>query len=270
MNIDRLAAILRQAAQEEILPRFRRLDDDMIHTKTNAFDLVTEADVAAERVITEAILAHNPDTVVIGEEAVAARPALLDMPFEDGTVIYVDPVDGTANFAGGLPLFAVMAAVVRNGETVAGVIYDPMGDDFMMAERGCGTWQVFPDGRRVRQKFADAVPLSEMGGTASTAYFPEETRRLVLSNLAKVRMTANYRCAGHEYRLAAGGNLHFLAYAKLMPWDHVAGALMMAEAGAHVARFDGNPYLPRHRDGCLLIASDRDSWESLRREVFTV
>ena len=64
---------------------------------------------------------------------------------------------GTYNFAGGLPLFAVMAAVVENGETVAGVIYDPMGDDFLMTERGCGTWQVFPDGRRVRQKFADRL-----------------------------------------------------------------------------------------------------------------
>jgi fructose-1,6-bisphosphatase/inositol monophosphatase family enzyme len=270
MNIDRLAAILRQAAQEEILPRFRRLDDGMIRTKTNAFDLVTEADEASERLITKAIADHSPQTVVIGEEAVAADPRLLEQKFEDRIVIYVDPVDGTANFAGGLPLFAVMAAVVQNGETVSGVIYDPMGDDFMMAERGCGTWQVFPDGRRIRQTFAAPVPLSEMGGSASTAYFPEETRRDVLANLSKVKMTANYRCAGHEYRLAAGGNLHFLAYAKLMPWDHVGGALMMRECGAHVAKFDGTDYRPSDIGGGLLIASDKDSWEVLRREVFAV
>lgn len=270
MNIDRLAAILKHAAKQEIMPRFRRLDEGMVHTKTNAFDLVTEADTNAERVITAAIREHSPNTLVIGEEAVAANPALLTSNLEDGITIFVDPVDGTANFAGGLPLFAVMAAVVRNGEPVAGVIYDPMGDDFVMAEKGCGTWQVFPDGRRIRMKFADPVPLSEMGGSASTAFFPQEARRAVLSNLAKVKMTANYRCAGHEYRLAAGGHLHFLSYAKLMPWDHVAGALMMREAGAHVARFDGSDYKPSHIDGGLLVAPDAESWQALRREVFTV
>ena len=270
MNIERLAAILRQAAKDEIMPRFRRLDEGSIRSKTNAFDLVTEADTNAERVITAAIRDHSPNTIVIGEEAVSANPDLLNVNFEDRTVIYVDPVDGTYNFAGGLPLFAVMAAVVENGETVAGVIYDPMGDDFLMTERGCGTWQVFPDGRRVRQTFAAPVPLAEMGGLASFSYLPQEVRGQVLSNLAKVKMFANYRCAGHEYRMAAGGHVHFLMYNKLMPWDHVAGALMMREAGAHIARFDGSEYKASHLDGGLLVAPDKDSWDELRREVFAV
>lgn len=270
MNIDRLAAILKQAAKQEIIPRFRRLDEGMVHTKTNAFDLVTEADTNAERVITAAILEHAPNTLVIGEEAVSANPALLTSNLEDRITIFVDPVDGTANFAGGLPLFAVMASVVQNGEAVAGVIYDPMGDDFLMAEKGCGTWQVFPDGRRIRMKFADPVPLAEMGGTASTAFLPIDQRRVVMGNLGKVKMTANYRCAGHEYRYAAAGNVHFMAYGKLMPWDHVAGALMMRECGAHLARFDGSEYRPHHVDGGLLVASDKDSWDALKREVFTV
>lgn len=270
MNIERLAAILRQAAKDEILPRFRRLDEGMVHTKAHAFDLVTEADEAAERAITAAINAHSPNAVVIGEEAVAAHPALLDGYFEDRIVIYVDPMDGTANFAAGLPLFAVMAAVVQNGETVAGVIYDPMGDDFFMAERGCGAWQVFADGRRVRQKFSAPVPLSEMGGLASTSYLPSPIRGRVLANMEKVKMFASYRCAGHEYRMAAGGHVHFLMYNKLMPWDHLAGALMMGEAGAHAAKFDGTPYHPSDRAGGLIVAADEASWQELRREVFTV
>lgn len=270
MNIERLAGILRDAAKAEIMPRFRHLDDGMVRSKTSAFDLVTAADENAERVITVAINAHSPNTVVVGEEAVAANPALLETNFEDRTVIYVDPVDGTYNFASGLPLFAVMAAVVENGETVAGVIYDPMGDDFLMTERGCGTWQVFPDGRRVRQRYAEAAPLSEMGGLVSVSYLPDAVRAQVLGNLAKVKMFANYRCAGHEYRMAAGGHAHFLMYNKLMPWDHVAGALMMREAGAHVARFDGSEYKAHHTGGGLLVAPDKDSWDMLRREVFTV
>lgn len=270
MNIERLAAILRQAAKDEIMPRFRRLDDGDIRAKTGAFDLVTEADERAERAITAAINAHSPNTVVIGEEAVAANPGLLSRNFEDRTVIYVDPVDGTYNFAAGLPLFAVMAAVVENGETVAGVIYDPMGDDFLMTERGCGTWQVFSDGRRVRQKFAAPAALSDMGGLASVSYLPDEVRSRVLGNLAKVKMFANYRCAGHEYRMAAGGHVHFLMYNKLMPWDHLAGTLISQEAGAYAARFDGSPYLPHHTSGGLLLTPDQETWELLREKIFTV
>ncbi|MCP8883475.1 inositol monophosphatase [Devosia sp. XJ19-1] len=270
MNIDRLAAILKQAAQEEIMPRFRRLDEGMIKTKTGAFDLVTEADVGAERVITAAIKAHRPDYLVIGEEAVAANPKLLESNLDDQIVIFVDPVDGTYNFAGGLPLFAVMAAVVQNGEPVAGVIYDPLGGDVLMAEKGCGAFLAFPDGRMVRQKFADAVPLEEMGGLASTSFLPPDARARVMGNLAKVKMFANYRCAGHEYRLAAGGNVHFLMYNKLMPWDHVGGALIMRECGAHVAKFDGSAYRPSDLGGGLLVAPDQNSWDELRREVFAV
>ena len=270
MNIERLAAILRDAAKAEILPRFRRLDEGMVRTKSSAFDLVTEADEAAERAITKAILSHRPEVRVVGEEAVAADPSMLERPLGDGTVIFVDPVDGTANFAAGLPLFAVMAAVVENGETVAGVIYDPLGDDWVMAERGCGAWQVFPDGRRERLKFAEPAELSQMGGVASTSYLAPELRAKVLGNLAKIHTLASYRCAGHEYRMAAAGHLHFLMYNKLMPWDHVGGALIMAEAGAYLARFDGSAYRPEHTGGGLLVAPDAASWQVLRDQVFTV
>jgi fructose-1,6-bisphosphatase/inositol monophosphatase family enzyme len=270
MNIERLAEVLRQAAQDEIMPRFRRLDEGAIRTKSSATDLVTEADEASERVITAAIRAHNPDHLVIGEEAVAANPALLDASIEDRIAIFVDPVDGTYNFASGLPLFAVMAAVVQKGETVAGVIYDPLGDDWILAEKGTGAWQKFPDGRMDRLHFAAPARVEEMTGAASTSFLPVDQRREVMTNLAQVAIAANYRCAGHEYRLAAGGHLHFLMYSKLMPWDHLAGSLIVAEAGAHVARFDGSPYGPQHRDGGLLIAPDEASWQALRREVFAV
>ena len=91
-----------------------------------------------------------------------------------------------------------------------------------------------------------------------------------MGNMAKVRIATSYRCAAHEYRAFAGGHFHFLMYQKLMPWDHLAGTLIAQEAGAYAARFDGSPYEARHLDGGLLLASDRDCWELLRREVFTV
>ena len=269
-DVMHLANILRDAARAEALPRFRRLDASMVHVKTEAIDLVTEADVATENVIKARLAEFMPDALFVGEESVAADPALLTRLATADLAVVVDPIDGTANYAAGLPLFATMAAVVSKGETVAGIIYDPMGDDWVMAEKGGGAWLRRPNGEAVRVQVADPLPLSQMVGTASVAFMPADSRGQVLSNFTKVRMVANYRVAGHEYRAFASGHTQFVCFNKLMPWDHLAGTLISQEAGAYAARFDGSPYLPHHLDGGLLIAPDKASWEVLRREVFTV
>jgi fructose-1,6-bisphosphatase/inositol monophosphatase family enzyme len=107
-----------------------------------------------------------------------------------------------------------------------------------------------------------------MTGMASTSFIERDRRARVLANLAKVAFSANYRCAAHEYRAFAGGSVHYLMYNKLMPWDHLAGTLIAEEAGAYAARLDGSRYEPRHVEGGLLLAPDRESWQLLRREVF--
>ena len=270
IDVMELAAILRDAAKAEILPRFRRLDKSMVSQKSEAIDLVTEADLASERMISAAIADRWPGTLVVGEEAVAANPPLLAALADADVAITVDPVDGTANFAAGLPAFAVMAAVVVRGETVAGVIYDPMGDDWLLAERGAGAWLVRPDGERLKQRLADPVPLERMVGVASPYLLPHPMRQPILSNLHKVRLNASYRCAGHEYRMIVGGHLHYLMYGKLMPWDHLPGSLIAAEAGAYLGRLDGSRYEVSHTAGGLIVTTDRESFETLRREVFTV
>jgi fructose-1,6-bisphosphatase/inositol monophosphatase family enzyme len=270
VDIVKLAELLRETAHAEILPRFRRLDAGMVQQKTEAIDLVTEADTEAERVITAAINQLWPEALVVGEEAVSADPSLLDRSIGADLAIFLDPVDGTSNFAAGVPLFAVMAGVVVKGETVAGIIYDPMGDDWVLAEKGSGAWLKRVDGSTVRQQFSGPLPLEQMTGMASPFYLPVEQRAGVLANLAKVRVSSSFRCAGQEYRMAAGGHVNYLFFNKLMPWDHVPGTLICAEAGGYVARLNGQPYRAEHRGGGLLIASDRESWDTLRREVFTV
>jgi fructose-1,6-bisphosphatase/inositol monophosphatase family enzyme len=263
-----LAAILRDAARAEALPRFRRLDTSMVKVKTEAIDLVTEADVATENVIKARIAQWMPEALFVGEESVAADPALLPRLATADLAVVVDPIDGTANYAAGLPLFATMASVVSKGEAVAGIIYDPMGDDWVMAERGGGAWLRRPGGEAVRLSVAPPLPLAQMVGTASVAFMPAESRAQVLSNFTKVRMVANYRVAGHEYRTFVSGHTQFVCFNKLMPWDHLAGVLISQEAGAYAARLDGAPYLPSHVDGGLLVALNRDAWAELRREVF--
>lgn len=270
IDVDALMTILRDAAKAEILPRFRRLDASMVRQKSEAIDLVTEADEQAERMIKAAVAELMPDALFVGEESVAADPSLLERMNDADLAVIVDPVDGTANFAAGLPLFAVMAAVVSKGETVAGIIYDPMGDDWFVAEKGAGAFMKRPDGSAERLQVATPPVLSQMVGTVSIAFLPAGSKPTVLANLAKVRVAANYRVAGHDYRLFASGHTHFVMFNKLMPWDHLAGTLISQEAGGYAARFDGGPYLPHHRTGGLILAPNKDSWDMLRKDVFTI
>ena len=267
INVETLCQVLRDAAKAEVVPRFRHLDKGMIKVKSEAIDLVTVADQASERFIAERVRGLWPDALFIGEEAVAADPDVLAQLDDADLAVVVDPIDGTANYAAGLPLFAVMAAVISQGETVAGIIYDPMGDDWMLAEKGSGAFLRFPNGEQQKLQVSSPLPLNQMVGTASIAYIGASRGR-ILSNLDKVRVVANYRCAGHDYRLFASGHTQFAMFNKLNPWDHLAGALICEEAGAYLRRFDGSVYQPHHREGGLLITTDRDSWDTLRREVF--
>ena len=267
IDVSDLAAMLREAARAEILPRFRRLGADDIRIKTSAIDLVTEADIEAEIAIKAAIALRWPEALVVGEESVAADPPLLHRLTEVDLAVTLDPVDGTANFAAGLPLYAVMASVVVRGETVAGIIYDPMGDDWVIAERGAGAWLRRPDGASQRLRVRPSSALADMIGHVSLAFLPPDMRPRVLANLDRIRIAANYRVAGHDYRTFASGHADFVLFNKLMPWDHLPGALIAQEAGGHVARFDGSDYRPGHLDGGLLIATDRDSWELVRRDI---
>lgn len=268
-DIRSLSDILRDAARQEILPRFRRLGDDGIRTKSSAIDLVTDADTEAEKVIEAGIRRLFPQAVVVGEEGVAADPSKLQKLKEADLAILVDPVDGTANFAAGLPLWAVMAAVVVRGEVVGGVILDVLSDMCSYALRGEGAWWEASDGRRTDMKAAAGAPVSSLVGTASWHWTPEPSRSVLSGNLGRVAQALCYRCAAHEYRLLASGNTHFALFSKLMPWDHAAGWLLHHEAGGYAARYDGTPYLPTLFEGGLILAPDKDTWLALREALFT-
>lgn len=260
-----IATLLREAARAEILPRFRRLAQGEVRAKSGPLDIVTDADEAAERIIEAGLTRMFPGCVVVGEEACAADPAVLDRLADADLAFVVDPVDGTANFAAGLPLFATMASAVVKGEVVGAWIHDPLGDDTAIALRGEGAWIADPEGRHMADlRVAAPVPLDRMVAAISWTYLPPELRARVTSRFPRLAAVVGYRCAAHEYRWAAGGHGHALLYNRLLPWDHLAGWLLHREAGGYAARFDGSAYRPAHRDGGLICAPDRASWEALR------
>ena len=269
-DIQALCEALRAAARTEILPRFGRPETQEVRTKSEAIDLVTQADLGAEAFLAKEAERLLPGALFVGEETVATQPELLSALPEAELALVIDPVDGTSNFAQGLPLFGVIAAVVRRGETVAGVLYDPFADDCVLAEVGAGAFRLRADGSRERLRRADPLPLEQMTGMFSAAYLPVDERQRVYARLHQLRVVSSFRCAAHEYRLFASGHAQFLAYNRLMPWDHLAGVLICQEAGAYAARFDASPYLPGHTGGGLIVAPDEASWRQLRERVFQV
>ena len=263
----RIGEILARAARAEIMPRFGKLIAEEVRRKSSRFDLVTDADEAAERAIAAALAAAYPRAVVVGEEAAERDRTLLDRIATAHLAFVLDPLDGTRNFASGLPLFGVMLAATVRGEVVLGAIHDPVRRDTAFALRGEGAWLQGEDGRRAGLRVADPVPVAEMDAIVGTNFLPEPLRSTVNGNLSRLGMSSWLRCAAHEYRLAAAGHCHLLLYNRLMPWDHAAGWLLHREAGGFGARFDGSPYSPTHLAGGLICAPDEASWRLARKAL---
>jgi len=261
-----LDAILREAALKEVMPRFRRLDDGDIRAKTSATDLVTEADEAAERVITAGLAKALPGCLVVGEEAASADPGLIAAMTGSNLAVVVDPIDGTLNYASGMPLFCVMAAVIIRGETVAAVIHDPVTGSSQMALAGEGAWCEEADGRSLPLRVAQGGrSLAHMSGMVSWKYMREPLRSAISARFPGAADVSSLRCCGHEYRLATSGATDFLVYGQMMPWDHAAGLLIHREAGGYAALFDGSPYHPAARSSHgVIVAPDRPAFEAIR------
>ena len=263
-DLRQVGAVLAFAARKEIMPRFGKLRTNQIRQKSSALDVVSDADEAAERAISEALGAAFPGALIVGEEGAYRDPAVLEKLSSAELAFIIDPIDGTKNFVSNLPLFGVMAAATIRGEIVAGAIYDPVSRDWAYALRGGGAWMEYENGSRVALRVAKPVPVSAMEGMVATGFLPEPLRGTVLANLTKLAATANLRCASHEYRLAAAGSCHLLLYNRLMPWDHAAGWLLHREAGGYSAHFDGTAYQVSHHTGGLICTPDEDTWHLAR------
>ena len=257
-----LAQTLREVAASDIMPRFQALGPGQVRAKSGPLDLVTEADEAAERRITAWLTRRFPGCLVVGEEATAANPSLLAGIADADLAFVVDPVDGTSNYAAGVPLFGVMVAAIRRGEVMASCILDPITDEANLALRGEGAWRE-RGGVRHDLRVAAPVPLAQMTGAASWRYFRSPRREGILSGLTRIAQVWDFRCAAQVYRMIAGGYCHFLLFNRLLPWDHAPGWLLHREAGGYSARLDGSDYTPTETGGGLICAPDRASWEAL-------
>ncbi len=244
--------LMKTAAEEIVMPRFRSLKDGEINEKDGG-ELVTIADLETEKWLTARLPDLLPGSIVVGEEAVFADKAIMDRLAGADPVWVIDPVDGTWNFANGRETFAVIVAYVVHGEVHAGWIYEPVSEALAIGARGDG----------VRLSGQD-VTLGDSG--AEAAFVGTAARYLRERAEAApeiVREVFRPRCAGHEYVQILSGERAFSAYTKLLPWDHAAGSFLVREAGGHNALLDGERYNLSQPKGDMLTACSRDVWQKI-------
>lgn len=248
---------MRDVSETIILPRFNQLAEGEVRSKTNPRDLVTIADEEAEQTLTPILRNLLPGSLVIGEEAAAADPKVLERLQSDEYVWIIDPIDGTSNFVHGRAVFAVMIALVRKGETILGWIHEPLENRTLVGQRGAGTHR-FSDGKSVALRIA--VPQSlDLGSMVAALYNPA-----VWPLKDKFARISRLGSAAHDYWALVENRLHVICYSWLKPWDHAAGALIHTEAGGYNCLLSGAPYnAARANQNGLLAAPSREIWEAV-------
>lgn len=196
-------------------------------------DLVTEMDHRSEDYLIGQVRTHFPEHAILSEEAgsLAGRA---------GDCWYIDPLDGTMNYAHGVPIFAVSIAYAHEGQIQLGVVYDPMQDECFSAERGRGAWL---NGQPIRvgtQAVLDQAFL--------VTGFPYDVRQTTFNNIElfgrmmlRAQSVRRLGSAALDLGYIAAGRFDGYWEIRLKPWDLAAGALIVEEAGGIVTAFDGSP-----------------------------
>ena len=231
-SLERRVAIDAARAAGQLLRRELRAART-IAFKGTPTNLVTEMDARAEALVLERLQRHFPDDAILAEES-GARAG------RSGRRWIIDPLDGTTNYAHGLPIFAVSIGLETAGQVVLGVVYDPNHDELFVAERGGGA-------------VLNGTPLAvsttaTLGAALLTTGFPYDVRENPRNNLAQygafsLRARGVRRMGSAVIYLAyvAAGRIDGYWELRLGAWDVAAGALLVEEAGGRITDLDGGP-----------------------------
>jgi myo-inositol-1(or 4)-monophosphatase len=196
-------------------------------------DLLTEVDQKSEALIVERLQSCFPGHAIVAEEGSGQKT-------DSDYCWYVDPLDGTTNFAHGFPVFSVSLGLAYRGEVVAGVVFDPTRQELFTAERGAGA---FLNGARLR--------VSSIGDLTqclvATGFPPFATNHDLNVQLyfRFTQLTHGIRRAGSaalDLCCVAAGRFDGFWELKLNPWDKAAGVLLVTEAGGRVSGITGKPF----------------------------
>ena len=216
-----------------LLGRIRAED---VGRKSSRRDLVTEADVGAERLVVERLRGLDLGAAIEAEEETSDAAS-------EGLRWFLDPLDGTVNFVHGIPMFSVSLALYRGPVPLFGVVHAPRLGETFVGARGAGAWSVDPDGSPTRLRVS---PTDALGEAIVATGFPYRRGELPNSNLENfgrffhdVRGLRRLGSAALDLAYVAAGRLDGFWELHLSPFDVAAGALLVSEAGGVVSDLSG-------------------------------
>lgn len=228
-----LESLVREVAREVTMPRY--LNAVRRHKADGSS--VTDADEATQHALAR-VLPNLAEGLVLGEEMTATRHAEI-WHSGDGGVWVIDPIDGTTNFANGIPLFGLSVAYLREGKTEFGVVYNPVADEAFYTARGAGAWL---NGVRLPlRRPADTLALAVAGADLKRVPPRVATQLAIDSPCYSLR---NFGSSALEWCFVAAGRLDVYVHGGQMLWDFAVGSLLVEESGGLASAFDGAPLTP--------------------------
>ncbi|SFE94478.1 inositol monophosphatase family protein [Nitrosomonas sp. Nm166] len=229
--LEKVITVVKEVAQQVIMPRYLQVDRQL---KSDG-SFFTEADVAAQNALLHELQKIYP-VAAMGEEMSKQEQEEQWVKGKNG-LWSVDPIDGTSNFLNGLPYFATSVALMEQGKSVLGVIYNPVADEMFYAMKGGGA---FLNGA--------ALPLKKHVPALSRAMANVDLKRLDRKFAAKVAAyppyasQRNYGACALEWCYTAAGYFDLYLHGGQKPWDYAAGSLILEEAGGRMCGFDQDDY----------------------------
>ncbi|ADE14411.1 inositol monophosphatase [Nitrosococcus halophilus Nc 4] len=230
-DLEPLSEIIINTAREQLLPRFAAIGSQR---KADG-SLLTEADLAMQNQIGRALTARWPKFEFLSEEMEEKEQNRLLANTDQG-LWCLDPLDGTRNFAAGIPCFSVSLALILKQEVVLGLVYDPLRDECFSAQKGQGAWL---NGNPVGERYPSA-PLGGGIGLVDFKRLPPE----LATRLATEPPYSSQRSLGSvalDWCWIAAGRGHVYLHGRQKLWDYAAGSLILSEAGGHALSLAGEP-----------------------------
>ena len=253
--LNELLEIVKTVAQREIVPRYLKV----AHQRKVDGSIITEADTAAQHALTEGLYALNQCPVLGEEMSTEAQQAL--WKHSDSGLWVLDPVDGTSNFANGLPYFGVSVGFYQGGRPVMGVVYAPEANELFWAERGKGA---FLNGETLPIKSRPPSLLKHaMAGVDLKRLNP--TLAATLAARPPYASQRNFGSSALDWCYVAAGRLDIYIHGGQKLWDYAAGALILEEAGGALCTLDSDDFWdtsPWQRS--VICASDQAIFQQWR------
>jgi myo-inositol-1(or 4)-monophosphatase len=233
--LDATVALVREVAQQEVMPRFLRVHHAQ---QKNDGSLFSEADLAAQHFLVERLHAIR-NCPIVGEEMTTAeqRAGWAEGMSDERGLWCIDPIDGTTNFINGLPCFAVSIAWLSAGRARLAVTYNPISDEMFYAREGNGAYL---NGRR--------LPLRQVTDTMARGVAGVDFKRIpkILADHIAVSppfySQRSFGCSTLEWCNVAAGRLDLYLHGGQMLWDYAAGSLILREAGGQMCTLDNDEF----------------------------